>query len=76
MLGFKILNSNIFGGFQKNDFFFGGGGGGKKILWIFFGSPQNLPILRGHFYAFKGLFLREKYRMGDIFWAAKISNVF
>ena len=33
--GFKILNFNIFWGFQKNDFFFFGGGG-NKILWIFF----------------------------------------
>ena len=46
--GFKILNFNIFGGFQKN---------GKKIGYedfvdIFLGSPQNWTIYRGHFYAF------------------------
>ena len=29
--GFKILNFNIFWGFQKIDIF-----GGMKILWIFF----------------------------------------
>ena len=49
--GFKILNFNIFGGFKKSlgneyfvDIFFFGGGGG--------GSPQNWPILMGHFHAF------------------------
>ena len=30
--GFRILNFNIFGGFQKNDYFWG-----MKILWILFG---------------------------------------
>ena len=29
--GFKILNFNILGGFQKNEYFWG-----VKILWIFF----------------------------------------
>ena len=28
------------------------------------------------FYAFKGLFLRSRYRIGDIFWVAKISFFF
>ena len=42
---------------------------------IFGGSSQNWTILRGHFYAFYGLFLRSRYKMGDIFWVAKISNV-
>ena len=46
--GFKILNFNIFGGFQKNQFF----GGYEYFVDIFLGSPQNLPIFRGHFYAF------------------------
>ena len=35
----------------------------KKILRIFFGSQQNWTIFRGHFYAFKGLFLRSRHRM-------------
>ena len=36
--GVRILNFDIFGGFQKNNFFFFFflGGGGIKILWIFF----------------------------------------
>ena len=54
--GFKILNFNIFWGFQKNEYFLG-----IKMLWIFFfffffggggGSSQYWIILRGHFYAF------------------------
>ena len=43
---------------------------------IFGGSSQNWTIFRGHFYAFFGLFLRSRYKMGDIFWVAKISNIF
>ena len=45
---------------------------GMKILWIFFWFITKLDY-RGHFYAFQGLFLRSRYRMGDIFWVAKIS---
>ena len=45
---------------------------GMKNLWIFFGgSSQNKTIFRGHFYAFKGLFLRSRYKMGDIFGLVK-----
>ena len=48
-----------------------------KILWIlFWGVLTLLDYFRGHFYAFYGLFLRSKYRMGDIFGVAKISNSF
>ena len=51
--------------------------GGMKILWIFLGSSsQNWTIIRGHCYAFSGLFLRSRYRMGDIFGVGKISNIF
>ena len=46
-LAFKILNFNIFEGFQKNEYFWG-----MEILWIFLGSSQNWTIFRGHFYAF------------------------
>ena len=38
-----------------------------KILWIIFLGHHKF---RGHFFAF--LFLRSRYRMGDIFWVAKI----
>ena len=41
---------------------------------IFLASSQNWTIFRGHFDAFKGLFLWSRYRMGgDVFWVAKIS---
>ena len=43
---------------------------------IFLGSSQNWTILRGHFYAFKGLFLRSRYRMGVFFGVAKIQIFF
>ena len=57
-------------------FFWRGGGGGQKnekkigsddfvdIFWVI----TNWTIFRGRFYAFKDLFLRLRYRMGDIFW--------
>ena len=38
--GFKILNFNIFGGFQKMNIF-----GGMTILWIFFGVITNLDYI-------------------------------
>ena len=47
-LGFKILNFNIFGGFQKSEFF----GGYKDFVDIFWGSSKNRTIFRGHFYGF------------------------
>ena len=50
--------------------------GYEDFVDIFFGSSQNWTIFRGHFYAFYSLFLRSRYRMRDIFWVAKISNIF
>ena len=61
-----------FWGFQKKRIFLGY----EDFVDIFFGSPQNWPIFRSHFYAFYGLFLMARYRMGDIFGVAKISNIF
>ena len=68
----QILNFIIFyiffrgGGGQKNEYF---------LVFIFFGyfwwSSQNWTIFRGHFYAFYGLFLRSRYRIGDTFWSCK-----
>ena len=44
-----------------------------KISW----SSENLAILRGHFYAFNGLFERSRYRMANILGGGgKISNIF
>ena len=70
--GVKILNFNIFGGFQKNKYLFGY----KDFVDIFLASSLNWTIFRGQFYAFYGLFLRSRYRIGDIFRVAKISNIF
>ena len=42
----------------------------------FWGSSQYWTVLRGHIYAFKGLFFRPRHRMGDIFAVAKISYIF
>ena len=47
-LGFKILNFNFLGGFQKNKYFLGY----ENFVDIFLGSSQNWTIFRGHFYAF------------------------
>ena len=46
--GFKILNFNIFGGFQKNKYSFGY----EDFVDIFLGSSQNWTIFRDYFYAF------------------------
>ena len=50
-----------------------------------FGGITNWTKFRGHFYAFKDLFLRLRYRMGDIFgllkfqiffWMLEITDIF
>ena len=46
--GFKILNFNIFGDFQKNEYSFRY----EDFVDVFFGSSQNWSIFRGNFYAF------------------------
>ena len=45
--GFKILNFNIFWGFQKYHYFCGG----MNVLWIY--HYQNWTGFRGHFYTFQ-----------------------
>ena len=67
-LGFKILNLTIFGVFPKNEYFWG-----MKVLWIFFWVITKLNYIYGSFLCILGSFFRARYRMGDIFWAAKIS---
>ena len=37
----KILNFNIFWGFQKNEYFLGG----MKILWIFLGGHHKIGLV-------------------------------
>ena len=46
--GFKILNFNIFWGFQKNKYFLGY----EDFVDTFLGSSQNWTIFKGYFYAF------------------------
>ena len=40
------------------------------------GSSQNWTIFRGHFYAFKGLFLRSRYRMGAFLGSLNFQKFF
>ena len=61
--GVQNFEFQYFLGFSEKKIFFG-----MEELWIFFGSSHNWTIFRVHFYAFFGLFLRSRYRMGDIFW--------
>ena len=72
-MGSNFFNFNVLGVFRKNNTF-----GGMKILWILFGGHHKIGLHfnRCHFYAFYGLFFRSRYRMGDIFWVAKIPNIF
>ena len=62
--GVQNFEFQYFWGFQKNKIFLGH----EDFLDIFGGSSQNWTIFRGHFCAFYGLFLRSRYRIGDIFW--------
>ena len=43
---------------------------------FFLGSSQNWAIFRGHFLCILGSFLMINVQNGDIFWVAKISNIF
>ena len=62
--GFKILNFNMFGGFQKYHYFWGY----EDFVDI---SLQNWTGFRGHFYTFQGFFLRSMCRMGILFGVAQ-----
>ena len=62
--GFKILNFNIFGGFQKYHYFWGY----EDFVDI---SLQNWTGFRVHFYTFQGFFLRSMCRMGILFGVAQ-----
>ena len=45
---------------------------GMKISLIFFGVFTKMDYIKGSFLCILG----SRYRMGDILWAAKISNIF
>ena len=49
-----------------------GSGDFVDIFWVI----TNWTLFRGHFYAFKDLFLRLRYRMGDIFGSLKFQIFF
>ena len=71
-LGFKILNFNIFWGFQKNKYFFG--------VWRFYGYFVGVIIkldyISGLFLCILRSFLNVIVMNGDIFLGvAKISNI-
>ena len=63
-------------------FFCGGGGGGgegQKNEYFFWGYEDFVDIFGGHHKngLYLGvIFLRSRYRMGDIFGVAKISKIF
>ena len=46
--------------------------GGMKILWLFFGAHHKIGLVWGSFLCILGSFLKN----WDIFWIAKISNIF
>ena len=47
-----------------------------KILWIFFWVITKVDYILGSFLCILCVFLMSRYRMGDTFWVAKISNIF
>ena len=49
--GFKILNFNIFWGFQKNKYFLG-----IKILWIFFWGHRKIGLYLGGIFMYFRIF--------------------
>ena len=68
---FKYFFFFLGGGVQKKYFF-----AGMKILWIFLGGHHKIGLYSWVISMYLGPFLRSSYRMGDIFWAAKILNIF
>ena len=69
-LGFKILNFNIFL-VLRNVYFLGY----EDLVDIFWGSSQNWASLRVISMHFR-VFFKARVQNWDIFWAAKISNIF
>ena len=70
-LWFKILNFNIFWGFEKNEYFWGY----EDFVDIFLGH-HKIGLVWGSFLCILGSFLRSRYRIGIFFGVAKISNIF
>ena len=70
-MGFKILNFNIFRGFQKNDFF-----GGMKILWILFWDHHNIELYLGVIPMHIRVFLKVKVQNGVYFLGLQKFQIF
>ena len=66
-----ILNFNIFGGFQKNEYFWGY----EDFVDIFGGSSRNWANLRVISMHFR-VFLRSRYRIGIFFGLLKFQIFF
>ena len=66
-LGFKILNFNLFGGFQKNEYF-----GGIQILGILFLGHHKIGLYLGVISMHLGSFLKVKVQNGGIFLGLRI----
>ena len=70
-LGFKILNFNIFGGFEKNEYFWGY----KDFVDIFWGH-HKIGLVWGSFQCLLGSFLRSRYKIGIFFGLLKFQIFF
>ena len=70
--GSKFLNFDIFGFFQKNEYSFGY----EDFVDVFFGGHHKIGLYLGVISMHFRVFLRSRYRIGDIFGVAKISNIF
>ena len=70
-MGFKILNFNIFLGFQENEYFLV-----YEILWIFLGGHPKIGLVLGVISMYLGSFLKVNIQNRDIFGVPKISNIF
>ena len=60
--GVKILNFDIFGGFQKNDILLG-----MKIMWIFFGGHHKIGLYLGVISMHFRVFLKVNLQNGGYF---------
>ena len=62
-MGFKILNFNIFWGFQKNEYFLGY----EDFVDIFWGVTTKLAYIHGSFLCMLGSFLKGQVQNGGYF---------
>ena len=49
---------------------------GMKILWIFFWGHPKIGLVLGVISMYFRVFLKVNIQNRDIFWVAKISNIF